>query len=69
MIGSSLFVSGLDLEMFSEGPDFGDIFVDSVMNQDNDDDGGESIYRKVYNEFFSSKDKCMYIFLWPVCKY
>lgn len=58
-IGGSVFVTGIDVDILSaEGPDMGDIIVDSIFNShiDEDEEIGESLPRKLYNYFFGSKN-------------
>ena len=53
-------MSGLDVDIFADGLDLGDMVTEAVFNQIGDDDGGESLPRKLYNYVFAPKDKlCM----------
>ena len=62
-------MTGIDFDVLTaDGPDMGDIIVDSIYNNHIDEDGeiGESLPRKLYNYFFSSKnDPSKYIFTIP----
>ena len=52
-------MTGIDFDVLTaDGPDMGDIIVDSIYNNHIDEDGeiGESLPRKLYNYFFSSKN-------------
>lgn len=52
-------MTGFDVDILSaEGPDMGDIFVDSLFNHysDKSREIGESLDTKLYNFFFGSKD-------------
>ena len=59
LIGGSIFVTGFDVDVLSaDGPDMGDILVDSLFTPP--PEFGESIPRKLYNYFFGSKDSRKY---------
>ena len=52
-------MTGIDFDVLTaDGPDMGDILVDSIYNNHIDEDGeiGESLPRKLYNYFFSTKN-------------
>ena len=50
-------MSGLDVDIFADGLNLGDMVTEAVFNQIGDGDGEESLPRKLYNYFFASKDK------------
>ena len=61
--GGSIFVTGFDVDVLSaDGPDMGDILVDSLFNDNIDESRelGESLDTKLYNFFFGSKDSRKY---------
>ena len=63
LIGGCIFVTGFDVDVLSaDGPDMGDIFVDSLFNDysDKSREIGESLDTKLYNFFFGSKDSRKY---------